>query len=306
MENGARVIKGFILSVPKSVFRLWHRAGQLESQQLPRPTMNQEEELANMLHAQQEMEWQKTLISFCITSGLQIAFHFHQITDSKLDSLHLVCILLAIIFSCLFVSHFINPTKFPRTSKVLGKVAVFLAATVFFITISIPFPPGVKWATWIIYAISSKEGKPGSSLVSTHVRFDSPGKQMSKYLVGPFTLTYSVPVSASETIVHCKNYHLSRREPYSLRPKTWLDDNVLSTISDAISLVKRKMEDSVNWYLPIVFVGNSDDPSKCISFVKKHSTGSRKTTCQIFYAVERRLFLCLTTKEDTSFYLFYN
>jgi len=154
MENGARVIKGFILSIPESVSRLCHRAGQLESQQLPPPTMNQEEELANMLHAQQEMEWQKTLISICFTSGLEIALHFHQITDSKLDSLHLVCILVAIIFSCLFVSHFINPAKFPMTSKVLGKVAVFLVATVFFITISIPFPPGVKWATWIIYATS--------------------------------------------------------------------------------------------------------------------------------------------------------
>ncbi|KAJ6859975.1 hypothetical protein NC651_036334 [Populus alba x Populus x berolinensis] len=45
MENGARVIKGFILSIPESVSQLWHRAGQLESQQLPRPTMNEEEEL---------------------------------------------------------------------------------------------------------------------------------------------------------------------------------------------------------------------------------------------------------------------
>ena len=151
MENGARVIKGFILSIPESVSRLWHRAWQLESQQLPPPTMNEEEELVN---AKQEKEWQKVLISTCFTSGLQIALYFHQITDSKLDSLHLVCVLVAIIFSCLFVSHFINPTKFPMTSKVLGKVAVFLAATVFFITISIPFPPGVKWATWIINAVS--------------------------------------------------------------------------------------------------------------------------------------------------------
>jgi hypothetical protein len=110
--------------------------------------MNQEGE------ANQGMKWQKVLVSTCFTSGLQIALHFHQITDSKLDSLHLVCILVAFIFSCLFVSHFINPAKFPMTSKVLGKVAVFLATTVFFITISIPFPPGVKWATWIIYAIS--------------------------------------------------------------------------------------------------------------------------------------------------------
>jgi hypothetical protein len=154
MENGARVIKGFILSIPQSVSRLWHGAGQLESQQLPRPTMNQEEELVNMFHARQEMEWQKTLISNCFTTGLEIALHFHQPAHSKLDSLHLVCVLVAIIFSCLFVSHFINPAKFPRTSKVLGKVAVFLAATVFFIIISIPFPPGLKGATWIIYAIS--------------------------------------------------------------------------------------------------------------------------------------------------------
>ncbi|KAH8484573.1 hypothetical protein H0E87_028881, partial [Populus deltoides] len=84
MENSARVIKGFILSIPESVSRLWHRARQLESQQLPPPTMNQEDE------AEQEMEWQKVLISTCFTSGLQIALHFHQITDSKLDSLHLV------------------------------------------------------------------------------------------------------------------------------------------------------------------------------------------------------------------------
>ncbi|XP_034925356.1 putative ubiquitin-like-specific protease 1B [Populus alba] len=108
--------------------------------------------------------------------------------------------------------------------------------------------------------------------------------QMSKYLVGPFTVNkptspedlkliqyvFDSSLIESETIVHCKNYHLSRRELYSLRPKAWLDDNVISTISDAITLVKRKMEDSVNWYLPIVFAENADDPSKCISFAKRH------------------------------------
>ncbi|KAG6742429.1 hypothetical protein POTOM_053300 [Populus tomentosa] len=131
---------------------------------------------------------------------------------------------------------------------------------------------------------NSKEGKPGSSLVSTDVRFDSPGKQMSKYLAGPFTVSkptspedlkliqyvFDSSLSESETIVQCNNYHLSRKELYSLRPETWLDDNVLSTISDAMTLVKRKMEDSVNRYLPIVFAANADDPSKCISFAKKH------------------------------------
>ncbi|KAJ6859934.1 hypothetical protein NC651_036300 [Populus alba x Populus x berolinensis] len=92
MENGARVIKGFILSIPESVSRLWHGAGQLESQQLPPPTMNQEEDLVDNSHDEQVKEWQKVLISTCFTSGLEIALHFHQITDSKRDSLHLVYI----------------------------------------------------------------------------------------------------------------------------------------------------------------------------------------------------------------------
>ncbi|KAJ6859936.1 hypothetical protein NC651_036302 [Populus alba x Populus x berolinensis] len=121
---------------------------------------------------------------------------------------------------------------------------------------------------------NSKEGKPGSSLVSTDVRFDSPGKQMSKYLAGPFTVSkhtspedlkliqyvFDSSLSESETIVQCKNYHLSRRELYSLRPETWLDDIVLSTVSDAMTSVQRKMEGSAN----------ADDPSKCISFAKTH------------------------------------
>ena len=143
MGNGASVIKDFILLILESVSALWNRA-----------LTRLREDLVDNPHDEQEKEWQKVLINTCFTSALEIALHFHQITDSKLDSLHLVCILVAIIFSCLFVSHFINPAKFPMTSKVLGKVAVFLAATALFITISIPFPPGVKWAAWIIYAIS--------------------------------------------------------------------------------------------------------------------------------------------------------
>uniref|UniRef100_A0A6N2LE74 Ubiquitin-like protease family profile domain-containing protein n=1 Tax=Salix viminalis TaxID=40686 RepID=A0A6N2LE74_SALVM len=66
-------------------------------------------------------------------------------------------------------------------------------------------------------------------------------------------LTYSIPVSASEIVVQCKNYYLTRGELRSLRPRTWLDDNVLSTMSDAVTLVKKKMKYPVNWYLPISF-----------------------------------------------------
>jgi len=67
MENSARVIKRFILSIPESVSRQWHGARQLE---LPPPTMNQEEDPVAVLHDEREMEWQKTLVSSCFTSGL--------------------------------------------------------------------------------------------------------------------------------------------------------------------------------------------------------------------------------------------
>lgn len=127
METDASGIKGIILSIPEPLSRRWHRARQLASEQLTRLR----EHLVDNSRDEQEKEWQKVLISTCFISALQIALHFHQPTHSKLDSLHLVCVLVAIIFSCLFVSHFINPTKFPMTSKVLGKVAVFLAATCF-------------------------------------------------------------------------------------------------------------------------------------------------------------------------------
>jgi hypothetical protein len=113
MENGARVIKDFILSIAESVSRLWHRARQLASELLTRLR----EDLVDNSHDEQKKEWQKVLISTCFILALQIALHFHQITDPKLDSFHLICILVAIIFSCLFVSHFINPAKFPMTSK---------------------------------------------------------------------------------------------------------------------------------------------------------------------------------------------
>ncbi|KAJ6865964.1 hypothetical protein NC652_037480 [Populus alba x Populus x berolinensis] len=161
---------------------------------------------------------------------------------------------------------------------------------------------------------NSKEGKPGSSLFSTDVRFDSPEKQMSKYLAGPFTVSKPTnpedlkliryvfdSSSESETIVQCKNYHLSRKELYSLRPETWLDDNVLSTISDAMTLVKRKMEDSVNRYLPIVFAANADDPSKCISFAKKHRIKENYMSDLLFC---EKAFVPVYDNERRHFFLF--
>jgi hypothetical protein len=47
--------------------------------------MNEEEELVNMFHAKQEMEWQKTLISMCTTTiSLIFLINVTQLRDSIL------------------------------------------------------------------------------------------------------------------------------------------------------------------------------------------------------------------------------
>jgi len=56
---------------------------------------------------------------------------------------------------------------------------------------------------FVIHICNSKEGKPGSSLVSTDVRFDSPGKQISKYLVGSFTV--SIQIDTVIELRRCKS-----------------------------------------------------------------------------------------------------
>lgn len=146
---------------------------------------------------------------------------------------------------------------------------------------------------------------------------------MSKYLVGPFTVSkptnledlkliqyvFDSSLNGSEIVVQCKNYYLTRGELRSLRPRTWLDDNVLSTMSDAVTLVKKKMKYPVNWYLPISFAENTDDPRKCISFAEKHRIKENYMSdllCCEKVLVRRYLFLSLTRKEVISFYMSYN
>jgi hypothetical protein len=101
-----------------------------------------------------EMELRKTLLSLCLTAAIQITIQYGQVAESE-DHYPIILISLAVvaIFASLFVSPFIGK-KIPTASKVLEKVAFFLAATTFFFAKATPFPLGIKCAIGAVYIMS--------------------------------------------------------------------------------------------------------------------------------------------------------
>jgi len=110
----------------------------------------------NVLDAKPDLETElrKTLLSLCFTAAIQITIQYGQVAESE-DHYPIILISFAIvaIFASLFVSPFIGK-KIPTASKVLDKVAFFLAATTFFFAIATPFPLGIKCAIWTVYIMS--------------------------------------------------------------------------------------------------------------------------------------------------------
>ncbi|KAJ6741249.1 hypothetical protein OIU79_001213 [Salix purpurea] len=101
-----------------------------------------------------EKELKKTLLGLCFGAALQIATRSKQVAESDIDnSISLLSLGTAAIFGCLLTSHFIGE-KMPNTSRVLDKVAFFLAATTFFFAIATPCPLSIKCAIWALYIIS--------------------------------------------------------------------------------------------------------------------------------------------------------
>ncbi|KAJ6677718.1 hypothetical protein OIU85_008307 [Salix viminalis] len=94
-----------------------------------------------------------TLLSL-FGAALQIATQCKQAAESEMNnSTSLLSLGTAAIFGSLFTSHFIGE-KMPTASRVLDKVAFFLAATTFFFAIATPCPLGIKCAIWAVYVIS--------------------------------------------------------------------------------------------------------------------------------------------------------
>ncbi|KAJ6733946.1 IMAP FAMILY MEMBER 1 putative-RELATED [Salix koriyanagi] len=122
----------------------------------PLPRTITESQRSNILDAKLDLEKElkKTLLSLCFGAALQIAIQFKQAAESEINnSISLLSLGTAPIFASLFTSHFIAE-KMPTASRVLDKVAFFLAATTFFFAIATPCPLSIKCAIWALYIIS--------------------------------------------------------------------------------------------------------------------------------------------------------
>jgi len=120
------------------------------------PLTINESQRNNVLDAKPDLETElrKTLLNLCFTAAIQITIQYRQVAESEIHySMNLISLAIAAIFASLFVSPFIGK-KIPTASKVLEKVAFFLAATTFFFAIATPFPLGIKCAIWIVYIMS--------------------------------------------------------------------------------------------------------------------------------------------------------
>ncbi|KAH9727402.1 hypothetical protein KPL70_008660 [Citrus sinensis] len=121
-----------------------------ESQQVTAPVPNTEPKINPN---QFLLQWQNVVMAFCFTSAIEIAVLFEQTKSSPLSvSFYLLSFVILIIFLSLFVAKSVGQ-NFTVTSQVLEKVAIFLAATSFIITITIPFPLLLKCTTWALYAL---------------------------------------------------------------------------------------------------------------------------------------------------------
>ncbi|KAJ6741253.1 IMAP FAMILY MEMBER 1 putative-RELATED [Salix purpurea] len=123
----------------------------------PLPPTITESQRNNILDAKPDLEKElkKTLLSLCFGAALQITIQCKQVAESEINnSVSLLSLGTAAIFASLFTSHFIGE-KMPNTSRMLDKVAFFLAATTFFFAIATPCPLAIKCAIWAVYIMSS-------------------------------------------------------------------------------------------------------------------------------------------------------
>ncbi|GKV09503.1 hypothetical protein SLEP1_g20989 [Rubroshorea leprosula] len=103
--------------------------------------------------AQQNLQWQNAILSFCFTSALEISLQFAT-TQSELPlSLSLVSFAILITFAFLLLAKYIRKDH-TRVSQVLEKVAFLIAAATVCYTTTIPFPIGFKIVIWCIFSIS--------------------------------------------------------------------------------------------------------------------------------------------------------
>uniref|UniRef100_A0A6N2N6B0 Uncharacterized protein n=1 Tax=Salix viminalis TaxID=40686 RepID=A0A6N2N6B0_SALVM len=121
---------------------------QIPHTQAPQPHSSMEIELLHLqINAQQingvtvtqiSLEWPNIIMAFCFEAAIQIALQYEKTQQSKLPvAFYLRSLSILLTFASLFSSQLISK-KFPGISKVLEKVAIFLATFAFFATIATP------------------------------------------------------------------------------------------------------------------------------------------------------------------------
>ncbi|KAJ6766803.1 IMAP FAMILY MEMBER 1 putative-RELATED [Salix purpurea] len=133
------------LQIPHTQAPQPHSSMEIELLHLPVPPTPQRPSPAN--NAQQinvvtvtqiSLEWPNVIMAFCFEAAIQIALQYQKTQQSKLPiAFYLRSLSILLTFASLFSSQLISK-KFPGISKVLEKVAIFLATFAFFATIATP------------------------------------------------------------------------------------------------------------------------------------------------------------------------
>ncbi|KAL4605551.1 hypothetical protein ACB092_09G037300 [Castanea dentata] len=108
---------------------------------------------AALVHRHQHhMDWTDVMIGFCLTSALEIALVSVQVHTQLSATFHLLSPAILFAFVCISFSELVK-SKFLVAAQVFKNFGIFFTITAFFIAVTIPFPPYLKFVTWAIYTI---------------------------------------------------------------------------------------------------------------------------------------------------------
>ncbi|KAJ6677620.1 IMAP FAMILY MEMBER 1 putative-RELATED [Salix viminalis] len=145
------IMKEMKTKIPDSLFKIWLLITSASS---PDSADDLESQAPSSPKSPSGVRLNKTLLGLCFAAAIQIATQSKQAAESGINnSISLLSLGTAAIFAALLTSHCIGAKK-PNASRVLEKVAFFLAATTFFFAIATPCPLGIKCAVWSLYIIS--------------------------------------------------------------------------------------------------------------------------------------------------------
>ncbi|KAJ6707271.1 hypothetical protein OIU85_027607 [Salix viminalis] len=132
------------LQIPQTQAPQPHSSMEIELLHLPPPTPQRPspaitaQQINAVTVTQISLEWPNVIMAFCFEAAIQIALQYEKTQQCKLPiAFYLRSLSILLTFVCLLSSKLISK-RFPGISKVLEKVAIFLATFAFFTTIATP------------------------------------------------------------------------------------------------------------------------------------------------------------------------